>query len=152
MWCLPDRRRDDFVLSDESRLTQSMLERYRRAGSVSRPLLNSSHSIEVEFSLSLIQILDFDETNQVLTTNVWKKYVRRCTLIWCLVLKFSCRTVAYVVVSACSRASVARWVRERQFCRSWALVGGGLHKPPLPDCCLSLDDIGFARVTLGAAV
>lgn len=68
-------REDVEEFSHESRLVRFLSERYARAGRVARPLRNSSHTLRVEFALVLIQILDFDETNQVLTTNVWKRYV-----------------------------------------------------------------------------
>ena len=55
-------------------------ERYLRAGKVARPVRNSSQNLRIEFALVLIQILDFDETNQVLTTNVWKRYVSTMTM------------------------------------------------------------------------
>lgn len=38
-------------------------------------MFNASQTVKIEFGLALIQILDFDETNQVLTSNVWKRYV-----------------------------------------------------------------------------
>ena len=68
--------RDDVSeFSYESQLVRYLSERYLRAGRVARPVRNSSQTLKVEFALVLIQILDFDETNQVLTTNVWKRYV-----------------------------------------------------------------------------
>uniref|UniRef100_A0A672FYM1 Neuronal acetylcholine receptor subunit alpha-7 n=2 Tax=Salarias fasciatus TaxID=181472 RepID=A0A672FYM1_SALFA len=36
-----------------------------------RPVNNDSHSLTVHFSFSLLQIMDVDEKNQVLTTNIW---------------------------------------------------------------------------------
>ncbi|KAM6981082.1 neuronal acetylcholine receptor subunit alpha-7a [Aplochiton taeniatus] len=36
-----------------------------------RPVFNDSHSLTVNFSFSLMQIMDVDEKNQVLTTNIW---------------------------------------------------------------------------------
>ncbi|KAJ8417173.1 hypothetical protein AAFF_G00284000 [Aldrovandia affinis] len=36
-----------------------------------RPVFNDSHSLTVHFSFSLMQIMDVDEKNQVLTTNIW---------------------------------------------------------------------------------
>ena len=67
---------DTMKFSHESRLVSYLQRRYERAGTVARPVMNSSQKLDVEFALALIQILDFDETNQVLTTNVWKRYVR----------------------------------------------------------------------------
>lgn len=51
------------------------MERYKKVGNIARPVENAMRTVKVEFGLALIQILDFDETNQVLTTNVWKRYV-----------------------------------------------------------------------------
>ncbi|XP_054944138.1 neuronal acetylcholine receptor subunit alpha-7-like [Physeter macrocephalus] len=36
-----------------------------------RPVANDSQPLTVYFSLSLLQIMDVDEKNQVLTTNIW---------------------------------------------------------------------------------
>uniref|UniRef100_A0AAR2KZ14 Neuronal acetylcholine receptor subunit alpha-7 n=1 Tax=Pygocentrus nattereri TaxID=42514 RepID=A0AAR2KZ14_PYGNA len=36
-----------------------------------RPVFNDSHTLTVNFSFSLMQIMDVDEKNQVLTTNIW---------------------------------------------------------------------------------
>jgi nicotinic acetylcholine receptor beta-3 len=58
----------DSLLTDEQRLLKKLMRNYDKA---SRPVFNASHSVEVKFSFSLIQICDMDERNQVLTTNVW---------------------------------------------------------------------------------
>jgi len=63
-------------MSDEKRLIKKLLEDYDRVGIVGRPVHNTSETIKVGYGLSLIQILDLDEKNQVLTTNVWSRYVR----------------------------------------------------------------------------
>ena len=62
-------------MSDESRLISDLTDRYHVIGKTSRPTRNASRVLIIEFALALIQILDFDETNQVLATNVWKRYV-----------------------------------------------------------------------------
>ncbi|XP_056439113.1 cholinergic receptor, nicotinic, alpha 11 [Gadus chalcogrammus] len=49
-------------------LLKNLLKDYNR---MERPVGNDSHSLTVVFSLSLIQIMDVDEKNQVLTTNIW---------------------------------------------------------------------------------
>jgi len=67
-------------MSDEKRLIKRLLHRYERAGVVGRPVLNQSQTIHVNYGLALIQILDLDEKNQVLTTNVWSRYVSRNAL------------------------------------------------------------------------
>jgi len=62
-------------MSDEKRLIKYLLNNYEKVGVVGRPVLNQSQTIHVNYGLALIQILDLDEKNQVLTTNVWSRYV-----------------------------------------------------------------------------
>ena len=62
-------------MSDEKRLIKHLLENYERVGIVGRPVYNTSETVRVSYGLALIQILDLDEKNQVLTTNVWSRYV-----------------------------------------------------------------------------
>lgn len=68
-------------MSDEKRLIKHLLENYERVGIVGRPVYNTSETVRVSYGLALIQILDLDEKNQVLTTNVWSRYVSRASLI-----------------------------------------------------------------------
>ena len=63
------------AMSDEKRLIKHLLTNYERVGVVGRPVYNTSQTIEVRYGLALIQILDLDEKNQVLTTNCWSRYV-----------------------------------------------------------------------------
>ncbi|XP_061520577.1 cholinergic receptor, nicotinic, alpha 11 [Phycodurus eques] len=49
-------------------LLKNLLKDYNR---MERPVGNDSHPLTVTFSLSLIQIMDVDEKNQVLTSNMW---------------------------------------------------------------------------------
>ncbi|XP_053717814.1 cholinergic receptor, nicotinic, alpha 11 isoform X2 [Synchiropus splendidus] len=49
-------------------LLKNLLKDYNR---MERPVGNDSHPITVIFTLSLIQIMDVDEKNQVLTSNMW---------------------------------------------------------------------------------
>lgn len=63
------------TMSDEKRLIKKLLDNYETVGVVGRPVYNVSQTISVSYGLSLIQILDLDEKNQVLTTNVWSRYV-----------------------------------------------------------------------------
>lgn len=44
------------------------------AGKTGRPVKNTREKMVVGYGLSLFQLLDLDEKNQVLTTNVWAKY------------------------------------------------------------------------------
>ncbi|XP_029643592.1 neuronal acetylcholine receptor subunit alpha-10-like isoform X1 [Octopus sinensis] len=52
----------------ERRLFAQLFDNYN---SLSRPVRNASSTVSVDFGLSLNQILDLDEKNQVLTTAVW---------------------------------------------------------------------------------
>ena len=63
------------IMSDEKRLIRSLLREYKKVGVVGRPVFNQSDTIKVRYGLTLIQILEMDEKNQVLTTNVWSRYV-----------------------------------------------------------------------------
>jgi hypothetical protein len=67
-------------MSNEKRLIKHLLENYDRVGKVGRPVFNTTDTIEVKYGLALIQILDLDEKNQVLTTNCWSRYVSRACL------------------------------------------------------------------------
>lgn len=55
-------------IPDEQKLLQKILKDYDTAA---RPVFNASHVITVKFGLTLIQLADMDEVNQVLTTSVW---------------------------------------------------------------------------------
>ncbi|XP_063446518.1 neuronal acetylcholine receptor subunit alpha-2-like [Mytilus trossulus] len=57
--------------STEKQLIKALLDRYAQFGRIGRPVMKTDESIDVEFGMSLIQILDVDEKNQVLETNVW---------------------------------------------------------------------------------
>ena len=63
------------AMSDEKRLIKKLLDDYEKVGVIGRPVYDTSQTINVSYGLSLIQILDLDEKNQVLTTNVWSRYV-----------------------------------------------------------------------------
>ncbi|CAD5116830.1 DgyrCDS5676 [Dimorphilus gyrociliatus] len=41
---------------------------------MARPVFNSSRAVDVQFAMTLVQLLDFDETKQLLITSVWKSY------------------------------------------------------------------------------
>lgn len=69
-------------MSDEKRLIKYLLENYERVGIVGRPVYNTSETVRVNYGLALIQILDLDEKNQVLTTNVWSRYVSVFSGLW----------------------------------------------------------------------
>ncbi|CAH1795658.1 unnamed protein product [Owenia fusiformis] len=66
--------KESLMLSDEKKLIKILLEQYDEVGKVGRPVLNTSHTVNVKYGLALIQILDLDEKNQVLTTNTWNRF------------------------------------------------------------------------------
>lgn len=61
-------RKRKTVVPDEQRLLETILYDYNTAA---RPVYNASKTVTVKFGLTLTQIADMDEVNQVLTTNVW---------------------------------------------------------------------------------
>ncbi|OON22017.1 hypothetical protein X801_02084 [Opisthorchis viverrini] len=58
------------TLSDEKRLIKRLLKNYEDAGITGRPVINTEEVVKINMSLSLIQILDLDEKNQVLTIRI----------------------------------------------------------------------------------
>ncbi|XP_023129721.2 neuronal acetylcholine receptor subunit alpha-7 [Amphiprion ocellaris] len=52
----------------QRRLYKELMRNYNP---LERPVSNDSHSLTVHFTFSLLQIMDVDEKNQVLTTNIW---------------------------------------------------------------------------------
>ncbi|XP_020290540.1 neuronal acetylcholine receptor subunit alpha-7 isoform X1 [Pseudomyrmex gracilis] len=54
----------------EKRLLNHLLSNYN---TLERPVANESEPLEVKFGITLQQIIDVDEKNQILTTNAWLK-------------------------------------------------------------------------------
>ncbi|XP_062611295.1 neuronal acetylcholine receptor subunit alpha-10-like [Saccostrea cucullata] len=54
--------------TDEQRLLDALMTGYSKD---TRPVYNASHPVRVSVGITLTQIFDVDEKNQVLTTNVW---------------------------------------------------------------------------------
>ncbi|XP_029521393.2 neuronal acetylcholine receptor subunit alpha-4b [Oncorhynchus nerka] len=54
----------------EERLLKNLFARYNK---LSRPVANTSDVVLVHFGLSIAQLIDVDEKNQMMTTNVWVK-------------------------------------------------------------------------------
>ncbi|KAG7471977.1 hypothetical protein MATL_G00103700 [Megalops atlanticus] len=54
----------------EERLLKTLFTRYNK---LSRPVANISDVVLVRFGLSIAQLIDVDEKNQMMTTNVWVK-------------------------------------------------------------------------------
>jgi len=68
-------------MSAEKMLIKTLLDHYAEVGVVGRPVYNTSETIYISYGIGLIQILDLDEKNQILTTNVWCRYVSIYTLL-----------------------------------------------------------------------
>ncbi|KAF6029357.1 hypothetical protein EB796_012327 [Bugula neritina] len=58
--------------TDEVDLIKHLLDHYDNRA---RPVLNSSHTVQVLFGITPIQISDLDEVNQIFTINVWLSQV-----------------------------------------------------------------------------
>ena len=56
---------------DEKRLLDYLLKDYQI---YERPVKNESDPIKLEFGISLQQIIDLDERNQLLKSNMWLEY------------------------------------------------------------------------------
>ena len=72
---------EDAEVSAEKKLIKTLLDNYQDVGVVGRPVVNQSETINVSYGIGLIQIIDLDEKNQILTTNVWCRYVSDCSLL-----------------------------------------------------------------------
>uniref|UniRef100_A0A669CYI6 Cholinergic receptor, nicotinic, alpha 4b n=2 Tax=Oreochromis TaxID=8139 RepID=A0A669CYI6_ORENI len=55
---------------EEERLLQNLFANYNK---LSRPVRNTTDTVLVHFGLSIAQLIDVDEKNQMMTTNVWVK-------------------------------------------------------------------------------
>ncbi|XP_043571238.1 neuronal acetylcholine receptor subunit alpha-7 isoform X1 [Chiloscyllium plagiosum] len=64
----------------QRKLYRDLLKNYNR---LERPVLNESQPLTVDLGVTLIQIIDVDEKNQVLITNVWlHMHWKDCYLKW----------------------------------------------------------------------
>ncbi|KAJ6645845.1 Neuronal acetylcholine receptor subunit alpha-7, partial [Pseudolycoriella hygida] len=59
---------ESFQGPHEKRLLNNLLANYN---TLERPVANESEPLSVKFGLTLQQIIDVDEKNQILTTNAW---------------------------------------------------------------------------------
>ncbi|CAF1557690.1 unnamed protein product [Adineta ricciae] len=59
---------DSDSIPDEQRLMAYLLRNYDPSA---RPVYNASNTVSVAFGISLTQLSDMDEKNQILTTNIW---------------------------------------------------------------------------------
>ena len=57
--------------TNEHRLLNNLLMDYQK---YERPVANESLPVSLNFTLSLQQIIDLDERNQLLITNLWLEY------------------------------------------------------------------------------
>ncbi|XP_020493359.1 neuronal acetylcholine receptor subunit alpha-7 [Labrus bergylta] len=60
--------KDSFQGPNQQRLYENLMQQYNP---LVRPVQNDSQKLTVNFGLTLLQIMDVDEKNQVLTTNIW---------------------------------------------------------------------------------
>lgn len=61
-----------FAGHNEKRLLNYLLDTYN---TLERPVFNESDPLQISFGLTLMQIIDVDEKNQMLVTNIWLKLV-----------------------------------------------------------------------------
>ena len=61
----------NYASEDESRLLRTLLGQYQI---YERPVADESKAVELEFGISLRQIIDLDERNQLLKSNLWLEY------------------------------------------------------------------------------
>lgn len=54
-----------------------------------RPVFNATETLDVAISLTVSQLIDVDEKNQIMTTKVWLKHVRLILLIILSIIKIS---------------------------------------------------------------
>jgi len=64
---------DSSATSEEVRLLTDILQSHDSYKKLARPVRNVSDTLIVHFGISLVQILDFDEKNQLLTVLIWKR-------------------------------------------------------------------------------
>uniref|UniRef100_A0A182KIK8 Neurotransmitter-gated ion-channel ligand-binding domain-containing protein n=1 Tax=Anopheles christyi TaxID=43041 RepID=A0A182KIK8_9DIPT len=64
---------------NEKRLLHDLLDSYNI---LERPVVNESDPLQLSFGLTLMQIIDVDEKNQLLVTNIWLKLVSTIDNVW----------------------------------------------------------------------
>lgn len=67
-----------FAGYNEKRLLHDLLDTYN---TLERPVVNESDPLQISFGLTLMQIIDVDEKNQMLVTNIWLKLVSNLLII-----------------------------------------------------------------------
>ena len=77
--------------TNEHRLLNNLLMDYQK---YERPVANESLPVSLNFTLSLQQIIDLDERNQLLITNLWLEYTwEDVNLQWNKVIKSFMHTI-----------------------------------------------------------
>ncbi|XP_071106607.1 neuronal acetylcholine receptor subunit alpha-10-like isoform X1 [Haliotis cracherodii] len=71
---LCDSKRPMPSLSYEDQLVKEILHKYRVRGKYGRPVRRFNDTLKVAFGIQLIQIMDLNEKDQILTLNVWDQY------------------------------------------------------------------------------
>ncbi len=61
--------------SAEGRLAREFMQRRDDVSRLYRPLKNSTDTIRVHFNISLMELLEVNEKDQMITTRLWKVYV-----------------------------------------------------------------------------
>ena len=69
------------LAKSEKELIKKLLDEYQERGISGRPVHKNTDKVMLQYGLSLVQILDLDEQNQILSTNVWTTYVRMARFI-----------------------------------------------------------------------
>lgn len=89
--------KNDTFASVEKQLIKKLLDRYAYFGKIGRPVMKTDESIDVQFGMSLIQILDVDEKNQVLQTSVWLTYVSNYLTVDICIVQTVCLQILNVM-------------------------------------------------------
>ena len=72
--------RKSFGHEHERRLLEDLLKEYQI---LERPVFDERDPVELEFGISLRQIIDLDERNQLMKSNLWLEYNwKDVNLIW----------------------------------------------------------------------
>lgn len=77
-----------FAGYNEKRLLHDLLDTYN---TLERPVVNESDPLQISFGLTLMQIIDVDEKNQMLVTNIWLKLVSSNVISISTPTKTNCR-------------------------------------------------------------
>ncbi|XP_068211839.1 acetylcholine receptor subunit beta-like 1 [Palaemon carinicauda] len=82
---------------DEERLVRDLFRGYNK---LIRPVENMTHNVKVSFGLAFIQLINVNEKNQIMKSNVWLRLVS--TEILVMLLRYECDTYREFRASAVS--------------------------------------------------